>query len=308
MRVLLIGASGFIGKNFLELAPKEIEIIGIYNSSKDIGDFVKEKKLNNVRLYKCDLTSEDETKKLFEKIGSSFEYCFYLAANVNVPLSITSPIKDIEKTVFTLINFLQSCGKIKRFVYMSTAGVYDGIKDIATPDAKLNPIIPYCISKLAAEQYIKFYSSIGKIDQYVIIRFGGAFGLYSRKSKFMTKLVDEIYVQNKKAIEIYGDGTNIANVMYTKDAIKAIIACLNSKKSNITCNLGQENMTITETVQRAAKAFGQDVNIKYIPKIKEQKYITFKIKSDFNDIFNFKPDYSFEEGIREFGQLLKNES
>ena len=68
MRLLVTGASGFIGKNFLELAPKDIEIIGIYNSSKEIEDFVKEKKLNNVKLYKCDLTKKEEVERLFEKI------------------------------------------------------------------------------------------------------------------------------------------------------------------------------------------------------------------------------------------------
>ena len=51
-----------------------------------------------------------------------------------------------------------------------------------------------------------------------------------------------------------------------------------------------------------------NIKIEYIPKIKEQKYITFSIKVDFNDIFDFKPDYSFEDGIKEFGEILKNEN
>src|SRR3990167_1444410 len=77
MRVLLTGASGFIGKNFLELAPKDIEIMGIYNSSRDIINFAKEKKLENVRLHKCDLTNENEAKELFGRIGKDFEYCIF---------------------------------------------------------------------------------------------------------------------------------------------------------------------------------------------------------------------------------------
>ncbi|MBW2976385.1 NAD-dependent epimerase/dehydratase family protein [Candidatus Woesearchaeota archaeon] len=308
MRLLLTGASGFIGKNFLELAPKNMEIIGIYNSSKDIEQFVKEKKLGNVRLYKCDLRKKEEIEALFKRIGNDFEYCIYLAGNVNVPLSITNPIEDLSITAIALVNFLQSCSKIKRFIYMSTAGVYDGIKGPVTANSKLNPTVPYCISKLTAEQYVKFFSSIGKIEQYVILRFGGAFGKYSKKSKFMAKLVEDICLKSKKTIEIYGDGSNIINVMYAKDAIKALLKCLSSKVSNTTCNLGQGNMTITETVQRVAKAFNKNVEIGYAPRIKEQKYITFEIKEDFNDIFNFKPDYSFEKGVKEFGQLMKNET
>jgi UDP-glucuronate 4-epimerase len=307
MRLLVTGASGFIGKNFLELAPKDMEIIGIYNSSKEIEYFVKEKKLNNVKLFQCDLTKKGEVERLFKKIGKNFEYCLFLAGNVNVPLSKSDPSKDRNITVGSLINVLESCDKINRLVYLSTAGVYDGIEGNVDVNANLDPKVPYCVSKLEAEQYVKSSSAKGKIKEFIILRFGGAFGKYSEK-KFMTKLVDEIYAQNKKTIEIYGDGTNIINVMYAKDTIRALIACLKSKKSNITCNLGQENMTITQTVKRVAKIFGKDEDIKYIPKLEDQKYITFRIKVDFNQIFSFKPDYSFEEGIKEFGELLKNET
>jgi nucleoside-diphosphate-sugar epimerase len=303
MRILLTGASGFIGKNFLELAPKDIEIIGIYNSSKEIEDFVKEKELKNVELHKCDLTEEEETKKLFEKIGNSFDHCLFLAGNVNVPLSKSNPSKDLDITVGSLINVLQSC-KIKRFVYLSTTGIYDGNKGEVDVNSKLNPAVPYCISKLMAEQYVKYFSSIGQINEYIILRFGGAYGKYSEK-KFMTKLVDDIYVQNKETIEIYGNGTNIINVMYVKDAVKALLTCLNSEKSNLICNLGQDNMTITKIMQSVAKIFNKDVKIKYIPKVKEQKYINFSVKVDFNDIFDFSPEYSFEQGIKEFGDLIK---
>jgi len=307
MKVLLTGASGFIGKNFLELAPKDIEIIAVYNSSRDIENFVKEKKLNNVKLYKCDLTKKEETDALFEKIGKDIEYCIYLAGNVNIPLSIANPDKDMSSNAGALINFLQSCNKIKKFIYMSSAAVYDGNKGTVTTETKLSPKVPYCISKLACEQYVKFFSSIRKIENYTILRFGGAYGPYSKK-KFMSILVKKIFLKNSDEIEVYGYGTNIINIMYVKDTVKALVRCLNSEKESITCNLGQDNQTITEVVERIAKIFNKDVKIKYTPKRKDQKYIAFRIQIDFNEIFDFKPDYSFEQGIEEFGNLLKNES
>src|SRR3989338_2114807 len=200
MKLLLTGASGFIGKNFLEFAPKDVEITGIYNNCKDIINFVKKKKLENVKLHKCDLTNKNEAKELYDNIGKNFEYCIFLAGNVNVPLSKEDPMKDIEITVGSLLNTLQNC-RIKRLVYMSTAGVYDGLKGKVEVNAKLNPTVPYCTSKLMAEQYVKFYHSIGKVDEYVILRFGGAFGKYS-ENKFMTKLVKDVCLHNKEEIGV----------------------------------------------------------------------------------------------------------
>ncbi|MBI3034756.1 NAD(P)-dependent oxidoreductase [Candidatus Woesearchaeota archaeon] len=306
MKLLLTGASGFLGKNFLELAQKNLDITAIYNKSEHIENFVKEKKLKNVKLFKCDLTKKREIEKLFAEIGCNFECCIYLAGNVNVPLSIANPAEDLNSNAVALINFLQACNKIERFVYISSAAVYDGNKGPVSTKAKLDPVVPYCISKLATEQYIKFFSNSGKIGSYVIIRFGGAYGKYSEK-KFVSKLVDDIFLKGKKIIEVYGDGANIVNVMHVKDAVKALLACLKSKKSNVVCNLGQENMTINEIVKRVAKIFNKSVKIRHIPRIKEQKYIGFRIKADFNDIFNFKPEYSFEAGIKEFAEKLKNE-
>lgn len=305
MKVLLTGASGFLGKNFLELAPKDIEIIAVYNSSDSIIDFIKEKRLSNVRAVKCNLSDEKEVKDFFKNEGDEFDFCLYLAGNVNVPLSKENPKKDFESNVTALVTFLNNSKKIKRFVYMSTAGVYDGLNGKIKSNASPNPKVPYCISKLSAEQYVKFFHGAKKIDEYVILRFGGAFGKYS-EHKFMTKLVKELSVENKKEIEVYGDGTNIINVMYINDAVSALLTALKSKKSNIICNLGQENMTIKETVQRTAKALGKDVKITYTEKIKGQKYIGFETVIDFNKEFNFIPKYSFEEGIKKFSEQVKN--
>ena len=307
MKLLLTGASGFIGKNFIENAPGDIEITAVYNNSKSIKKFVEEKKLKNVKLHKWDFTKKAELEKLFQKIGSNFEFCLWLAGNVNVPLSIKNPIEDLNANASALINFLQACSRIERLVYMSSAAVYDCNKGIVTAKTRLDPAIPYCISKLAAEQYIKFFCNSGKVGSYAIIRFGGAYGRYSEK-KFVSKLVDDICLRGKKIIEIYGDGTNIVNVMHVKDAVKALLACIKPKKSNVVCNLGQDNMTINETVKRVAKIFGKNVEIRHVPRLKGQKYIGFRIKSDFNDIFGFKPEYSFEKGIKEFAEMLKNEN
>lgn len=143
MKIVLTGASGFIGKNFIKYAPKNMEIIAIYSSSKDIQKFVKDNKLNNVKLYKCDFTKKNDIEKLFKKIGNNIDYCVYLAGNVDVPLSKTNPLIDLNKNVIALINFLTSFKKINRFIYMSSAAVYEGNIGKVTTKVKLNPIVPY---------------------------------------------------------------------------------------------------------------------------------------------------------------------
>ena len=308
MKILLTGASGFLGKNFLKFSPKEMQITGLYSKSGDIVKFVEENSLNNVTLHRCDLTNKDDVIKLFNKIGNKFDYCVYLAGNVDVSLSIKDPLKDLDINAAALINFLSSVKSIGRFIYMSTAGVYDGNQGKVTVKTNLHPTIPYCISKLACEYYIKFFKKIGAIGNYVIIRFSGAFGPYSKEFKFIAKVVEDIYIKNKKVIEVYGDGKNKINVVYSKDLVDALTTCLKSKKSDITVNLGHNNMTIKEAVEKIAKILDKKVLVKTSPKRKDQKYIHFEYDSDFNEVFGFKPRHSFEAGLRELAKFYKNKN
>jgi len=307
LKVLVLGASGFIGRNVLEHAPSSVDLIGIYNSASDMPQFIKKIGRKKIQLLQCDLLDEKQVQRLAGKIGREVDHCIFLAGNVDVPFSKNDPKKDIVTTVFTLINAFTHF-RIKRLVYVSTAGVYDGNKGSVSIDTILQPTVPYCISKMMAEQYVKYFHVIGNVKEYVILRFGGAFGKYSKPSKFMASLVREIGIERKKSITVYGTGTNIINVMYVKDAVRGLFAALTSRKKNLTSNFGQENMTIQETVERVAKALNQEVTLQYAPLKGEQKYINFRIDADFNRVFSFKAKYSFEEGIRDFCKDLKDES
>ena len=303
MKVLITGISGFIGKNCIDHFPDNIDIVGIYNSSISIQGFINKKK-NNIKLYQCDLTNKTEVKKLFSQIGNHFDYCIYLASNVDISLSITNPGLDLLLNANSLINTLEN-SSYSKFIYMSTAGVYDGLIGNVNSNSKLNPKNPYCISKATTEQYVKYYKTINNIENYSILRLGGAYGMYSEK-KFITQLVKNIAIENKKIISIYGDGQDIIKAIYVKDLINGLLHCLNSDVNNITSNIGQYSFTIEEIVKRIAKIFSSDIKIEYKKKNALQKYVRFEEDNDFNSIFNFKYKYDFESGIKEFYQLLIN--
>ena len=299
MKILIVGVSGFIGKNFIESYSGEDELYGIYNSSTDIEDFVDKKNIK-IKLFKCDLTNPGNTKKLSETIGS-IDKCIFLVSNTDIPRSKIEPSYDFKITTFSLVNFL-TYFKVDKFVYMSTAGVYDGLSGELNVEDEVNPTYPYCISKLTAEYYVKFFYQVKTIKEYVILRFGGAFGKYCKPNKFVSKLINDIS-NGQNEIHIYGDGQNFVNVMYAKDVVNALNVVLNSNITNLICNLGAENLTITEIVKKTAQTLQKHVDIVYTPKKANQKYMGFKFTSDFDEKFNFKRSYSFEGAVKDFVKL-----
>ena len=300
MKILIVGVSGFIGKNFIESYSGNDDLIGIYNSSDNIIDFAKQKNID-IDLHKCDLTNSNNTKKLSRVIGK-IDRCIFLVSNTDIPRSKIEPVYDFKITAFSLINFL-TYFEVDRFIYLSTAGVYDGLTGKVNVNDEINPIYPYCVSKATAEEYVKFFKLTNKIKKYVILRFGGAFGKYSRYNKFVTKLITDI-TKGKKEIQIYGDGQNYVNVMYAKDVSRALQTTLNSNISNLTCNLGAENLTVTQIVQNTARALQKSVKINFVSKKENQKYMGFKFVSDFDQKFNFIKEYNFESAVKDFSLEL----
>ena len=96
--------------------------------------------------------------------------------------------------------------------------------------------------------------------------------------------------------------------MFSRAFVNAWAICLKSHKSNVTVNLGQSNMTIKDAIEKIAGILGKRVSIKTSALRKDQKYIHFEYDSDFNEAFDFKPKYSFEAGIKELADFLREKN
>lgn len=308
MRIIVPGASGFIGKNFLLKAPKNWEIIAIYNNS-DIRDFVDTNELDNVIIVKCDLTKEKDVEKLFGNVTNNFDICLYLASNTSIPFSVNEPLSDLHINTIGLLNFFKHFRGCK-VIYINSGAVYQGLTGLVSPEKYVSPNIPYGISKLASENYVKFYqSSLKYFEDYVIIRFFGAYGPYEPANKIYSKLIKNFCLDDKDTFSIYGNGRNYIDAMFIDDAIDAILKVIKSDKSNVTTDLCYgKPLTINELVKHVAYIFGKE-NITLLHEGKSEEYITFYASSERTEqLFNFKPTIILEVGIKKLEGFLRGDS
>lgn len=301
MNVLIVGASGFIGKNLLLKLPRDWNVFGTYNTNKNFINFLKEKNLENVLPIKCDFTDQAQIKN---RVGSlkEIDVCIYLAANTNVGEMVNDPIIDMNSNIAPLLNFMKfyNGGKL---IFLSSGAVYMGHAGQISPDVKIEPTIPYSISKYTCEQYIKFFCNNKKMfDDYVIMRFFGAYGPYEPKRKISTKLIEKI-MDGKGEFTVFGDGRNYIDFMYIDDATSGIMAVIESDKTNMTLDFCSGNpLTINELVKNVGKIFNSDIKIKH--EGLSQEYITFYASPTMMyRLFNFKSKISIEEGFRKFEKL-----
>ena len=308
MKIIITGASGFIGKNLLLNLPDSWEVIALYNKSYDFLNFISDHKIKNVFTEKINLLNRDHLKYLVQKYGNQFDGCIYLAANSDPAISVHNPLDDIESNTLTLINLLDLIN-IKRLLFFSSGAVYDGLVGDVNPKSHVNPLLPYAISKLASEQYIKFYKSVHKkIEEYILIRFFGAYGPFEPHRKIFNKLIKNFAFDKNESFIIRGDGENFIDAMYVEDTIQGIKNIFNSEISNVTVDFSSNQpITINQLVNRAAKLFGID-EPEIIHEGNVPEYIKFKVScNDFNALFKFMPSISLEEGLMKFYNFLKSE-
>jgi len=302
MRLLLTGASGFIGRNLLLKVPREWEVVATYNKSTDFADFVMGNALDNVRAVRVNLTSSSEARR---QLKGGFDCAVHLAANTNVQLSVKKPEVDLKMNVLTLLNTVRSA-RIRDLIFMSSGAVYDGHAGVVSPKVQCNPSHPYAISKLACEHYMLYFKKNRIIENYVVLRFFGAYGPYEPLRKIFSKLVRTFYFENSREFTIVGDGNNFIDAMYVEDAVDAILSVIKSDVRDVIVDFASGNaVTINELVTRVAEIFGKkDVMLRHEGWPPE--YNTFYASGrDMEALYGFRPSTPLKEGIWRLARWLK---
>lgn len=303
MSILIVGASGFIGKNLLLKTPKDWKIFGIYQTDKTFLEFLEKNKLSNVHPLRCNLENVVEIKSALEKL-EKIDVCVYLAANTNVRQLCEDSTLDVSTNIAPLMNFLKYF-RGRRLIFFSSGAVYMGLKGQVSPSSKINPTIPYAISKYASELYIKFHQSkIETFKEYIILRFFGAYGPCEPPRKISTKLMKLVKNPHEDVFTIFGDGKNYIDFMYIDDAIQGLLKVINSPEANVTVDFCSGNpQTINQLVKNVGKIFNKKIRIEH--KGSSPEYIKFYASPKrMFQIFGFRPSISLQDGFQKFAEWL----
>jgi nucleoside-diphosphate-sugar epimerase len=95
VKLLLTGASGFVGRNVLQRAPSDWRIVALYSSDESFPAFVDTLPGDAVVAVRCDLANPADVTALVEKHGAEWDGCLYLAGKVDIPWSVRAPKEDL---------------------------------------------------------------------------------------------------------------------------------------------------------------------------------------------------------------------
>ena len=310
MRLLVTGASGFLGRNALLAVPSSWQVVALYRpGNTGFLSFVEAHQLRHVQAVPCDLTDREQVERVVKSVGKVFDSCLALASNTSIPDSIEKPIDDLTVNTIGLLHVLERFS-FDHVVYLSSGAVYIGLAGLVGPALPLSPTLPYAVSKLAAEHYIRaFIQHRQNPERATIIRFFGAYGPYEPPRKLYTRLVRQFAFKREPYFTILGDGQNYIDAMYIDDAIRALFAVLEQPpQEQVRCiDLGLgSGETVLTLVARAAHTFGLEPQISYTGTPAE--YIQFVIDPlPFMSAYRFTPGISLEIGLRRLAAHLEQQ-
>lgn len=307
MKVLVAGASGFIGKNFILKTPNSWKCVGTYNTSNDFPEFLKCNGLNHVKSVEVEMRDSVCVREKLKKIGNQFDMCVYIMGNSDIGLSRREPLTDVSINIHSLLNLLKNI-YVKKFIFMSSGAVYEGYRGLVHPGLSVTPTIPYSVDKLSSELFIRYFQeNTDHIENYVNLRFFGAYGPMEVPRKIYTNLINAFVLDNKYTYKILGNGKNFIDAMYIDDAVEALLKITTSDKSNITIDLccGKPR-TVNELVLEVGKIFGRNVELQHEGSAAE--YTTFYASPQVMEtLFNFRSTVSLSEGMKKFADYLQNQ-
>ena len=302
MKLLVTGASGFIGHNVLLRAPRDWEIVAVYHRTPGLEQFVAEQGLTNVRVERCDLLDAADVKALAGRIGRP-DAMLYLAANGDPAASAERPRWDLDSNTVAFVTTLEHC-PADHVVYVSSGAVYDGLKGAVTPATPVSPLLPYAISKLASEQYLRFFTERRQtVSSYVNVRFFGAYGPYEAPRKITTKWLTAIR-DGQREFVIRGNGQNLIDFMYVDDAVDGFLALTKAAGTRATVDFASGTpVSVNEIVQAMARVAGVDVSVRHEGAVAE--YIEFRsADTTMRETYGCVPRVSFDSGLQRLQAFL----
>lgn len=261
MTILVTGAAGFIGSNFVTnwLNKSEEPIVSIdsltYSGNLHNLDLVRE----NVRHEF--LLADIGNSQIIHNALRNFKprAIINFAAETHVDRSIHSPIKFIETNVLSTANFLESIrdywlelNNIQknhfRFIHISTDEVFGSLGEGEPSFKETNnylPNSPYSASKAASDHLARaWYHTYGLPT--IITNCSNNYG----PRQFPEKLIPLCIVNalSGNPLPIYGDGKQIRDWLYVDDHCDAIKIVLEKGKVGDTYNIGGGHETTNKEV------------------------------------------------------------
>jgi UDP-glucose 4-epimerase len=303
--VLVTGGAGFIGSHLVEeLVARGYKVRVLDVLSRGNLEYIQPLiDKGKVEFIDGDIRYNDVVAKSMKDV----DYVFHEAAtNINRSQAYPEESFDVNFRGSHVVFKSALDHNVKKVMFASSASVYGQPKTLPiSENHELNPITPYCVSKLASEHLLKFFVRSGL--KFLTFRYFNVYGLRQHTDAYYTSVIILFLKRllNDKPPLVMGNGEQSMDFINVKDVVRANIMGMESDVENEILNIGSgKSTTIRNLAYMLTDIMGKDVK----PKFKPRDVIVTERRADIRkakDLLGFEPEIDLREGMREVAEDIK---
>ena len=322
MTILVTGAAGFIGSNFvldwLSQSTEEVVSLDLLTYAGNLENLSSLNQNPHHHFAKGNIGDRDLVFTLLKK--HDIRAVINFAAESHVDRSIHGPGDFIETNIVGTYHLLESVRsywndldesskKAFRFLHVSTDEVYGSLSDKApafTENYPYEPNSPYSASKAASDHLVRAWFHTYGLPV-LTTNCSNNYGPYHFPEKLIPLCI--LNALNGKPLPIYGDGKQIRDWLYVKDHCSAIREVLKQGYIGETYNVGgwneKTNLEVVETLcaildelkpKSDGKSYADQITFVKDRPGHDRRYAidASKLERD----LGWRPEETFETGLR----------
>ena len=303
MKALVTGADGFLGSHLSgALLDRGANVVGLDAFSDYYRRALKERNLDeNLRRERFQFIEAWIQEADLDRLLDGVTHVFHLAAQAGVRKSWgkdfkTYTVNNVDATQM----LLEACVNrpLTKFVHASSSSVYGDRASIPMrEDALPQPVSPYGVTKLAAEQLGHLYQMNFGVPT-VAMRYFTVYGPRQRPDMAFNKFIRAAI--KDEPITLYSDGEQTRDFTYVADAVAATMAAGDRGVPGTAYNIGGgSRVSMNHVVRIIEKVVGCPLKIVREDAQKGDMRDTYADTSLARRDLGFSPTVSLEEGIQE---------
>ena len=227
---LVTGGAGFIGSHLAEALTHRGQHVRVVDS------LITGTRQNLDHLStSCDFIEGDlADAAVCTAVVTGVDYVLHQAAIPSVPRSVKDPVTSNRNNIDASLNLLVAArdAGVKRVVYAGSSSAYGDTPTLPKrEDMPTDPLSPYALQKLVAEQYCRLFTRLYGLET-VTIRYFNVFGPRQDPGSPYSGVISlfaKALLEGRQPV-IYGDGEQTRDFTYVANVVDGVLRAAEAPK------------------------------------------------------------------------------
>jgi UDP-glucose 4-epimerase len=308
-KYLVTGGAGFIGSHLTD------ELVRRGHRVRVVDSLITGKRRNldhipGVDFLEGDLADASVATRAVEGI----DYVLHQAAIPSVPRSVQDPITSNRANIDASLNILVAArdAGVKRLVYAGSSSAYGDTPTLPKrEDMPTNPLSPYALQKLVAEQYCQMFTRLYGFET-VTIRYFNVFGPRQDPGSPYSGVISlfSTAVLEGRQPTIYGDGEQTRDFTYVANVVDGVLRACEAPKAageviNVACGT---RISLNDLLRVMNRIVGTNLRAVYkeprAGDVRDSQADITKAKA----LLGYAPSVSLEDGLAKTLEWCRSEA